>query len=158
MQIICVCKKKAVPLQAENGKLSEWSKEPHSKCGIRASVSRVRIPHFPQIKERFVCLSLLKQANRSFICKDAVGRLRDYVEIIVRGKAEIRNPPLSGLLHLYFFSFCRNHNPSESSFIKVIFHCFLRLTLTMNNKHFSYLFNILTASKVLYHLLIITMS
>ena len=27
-----------------------------------------------------------------FFCKDAFGRLRDYVEIIVRGKAEIRNP------------------------------------------------------------------
>ena len=28
-----------------------------------------------------------------FFCKDAFGRLRDYVEIIVRSKAEIRNPP-----------------------------------------------------------------
>ena len=48
---ICVCAFFVVPLHAEIGKLSEWSKEPHSKCGIRASVSRVRIPHFPQKKK-----------------------------------------------------------------------------------------------------------
>ena len=31
------------------GKLSEWSKEPHSKCGVRIRVPGVRIPHFPQL-------------------------------------------------------------------------------------------------------------
>ena len=62
------------------------------------------------------------------------------------------------VLYLEFFSFCRNHNPSEASFIKMIFHCFLRLTLAMNDKHLSYLFNSLTTCKVLYHLRIISMS
>ena len=30
------------------GKLPEWSIGPHSKCGVRATVPGVRIPHFPQ--------------------------------------------------------------------------------------------------------------
>ena len=62
--------------------MSEWSKEPHSKCGIRASVSRVRIPHFQQNKEKSVCPNLFEQADFSLFCKDAVGRLRDYVAIL----------------------------------------------------------------------------
>jgi hypothetical protein len=30
------------------GEVAEWSKAPHSKCGMRATVSRVRIPPSPQ--------------------------------------------------------------------------------------------------------------
>ena len=49
------------------GKLSEWSKEPHSKCGVRITSYRgFESLTFRKEKGRFVCLSLLKQANRSF--------------------------------------------------------------------------------------------
>ena len=37
--------------------------------------------------------SLLERGRTGKDCKDAIGRLRDYAEIIVRGNAEIRNPP-----------------------------------------------------------------
>ena len=37
------------------------------KIRLRILENYVLIPHFPQKKGRFVCLSLLKQANRSFI-------------------------------------------------------------------------------------------
>ena len=97
---ICVCAFFVVPLHAEIGKLSEWSKEPHSKCGIRVSVSRVRIPHFPQYKKKSVCPSLLEQADFFLYCKDAVGRLWDYVEI----------PPVcpSLLEQADFFLYCKD--------------------------------------------------
>ncbi len=36
-----------VSLIAPRGKVAEWSIAPHSKCGIRATVSGVRIPPFP---------------------------------------------------------------------------------------------------------------
>ena len=80
--------------------MSEWSKEPHSKCGIRVSVSRVRIPHFPQYKKKSVCPSLLEQADFFLYCKDAVGRLWDYVEI----------PPVcpSLLEQADFFLYCKD--------------------------------------------------
>ena len=87
---ICVYAFFVVPLHAEIGKLSEWSKEPHSKCGIRASVSRVRIPHFPQKIIKTVCPSSLEQAVFIFFCKDAIGRLRGLR----------RNPPLLGFIYL----------------------------------------------------------
>lgn len=32
-----------------SGEVAEWSKAPHSKCGIRATVSWVRIPPSPPI-------------------------------------------------------------------------------------------------------------
>ena len=49
------------------GKLSEWSKEPHSKCGVRITSYRgFESLTIRKEKGRFVCLSLLKQANRSF--------------------------------------------------------------------------------------------
>ena len=80
------------------GKLSEWSKEPHSKCGIRASVSRVRIPHFPQNNEKSVCPNLFEQADFSLFCKDAVGRLRDYVAIPTLRMPSAKSKPLLLLL------------------------------------------------------------
>ena len=39
--------KKVVTLSAGQGKMPEWSIGPHSKCGERATVPRVRIPVFP---------------------------------------------------------------------------------------------------------------
>lgn len=35
------------------GEVAEWSNAPHSKCGIRASVSGVRIPPSPPDLVRF---------------------------------------------------------------------------------------------------------
>ena len=43
-------RKKVVTLPSERGKMPEWSIGPHSKCGERATVPRVRIPVFPPIQ------------------------------------------------------------------------------------------------------------
>ncbi len=49
------------------GELSEWSKEPHSKCGIRITSYRgFESLTLRKEKRLFVCLSLLKQANGLF--------------------------------------------------------------------------------------------
>ena len=49
------------------GKLSEWSKEPHSKCGVRITSYRgFESLTFRKENEKPVCLSLLKQAGFSF--------------------------------------------------------------------------------------------
>ena len=42
------CMKSCRIFAAELGKMPEWSIGPHSKCGERATVPRVRIPVFPQ--------------------------------------------------------------------------------------------------------------
>lgn len=51
----CQCKQQIVFLR--EGEMPEWSNGPHSKCGIRVTVSRVRIPVSP-----------LKQHKRQTVC------------------------------------------------------------------------------------------
>ena len=54
-------------LPMEKGKLSEWSKEPHSKCGVRITSYRgFESLTFRKQNMRPVCPSLLEQAGLLF--------------------------------------------------------------------------------------------
>src|SRR5512146_2523594 len=56
------------------GKVAEWLKAPHSKCGVRATVPGVRIPPFPP-RTPDTCLRTEDDArsarNRGDICVDS---------------------------------------------------------------------------------------
>lgn len=43
----------------DRGEVAEWLKAPHSKCGIRATVSGVRIPPSPPFAQKFAELRLV---------------------------------------------------------------------------------------------------
>ena len=46
------------------GKVAEWSKAPHSKCGRGASSSRVRIPPFPQNRKKREIVQKRRKSRR----------------------------------------------------------------------------------------------
>ena len=46
--MFCFCVRIVLSSRLEKGEMPEWSNGPHSKCGIRVTVSRVRIPVSPQ--------------------------------------------------------------------------------------------------------------
>ena len=48
----CWIDKAAILRRAGSGEVAEWSIAPHSKCGIRATVSGVRIPPSPPVLPR----------------------------------------------------------------------------------------------------------
>src|SRR5580698_6941798 len=55
--------------QEDAGEVAEWSNAPHSKCGIRATVSGVRIPPSPPIPDEdypFEYLSAAQLASGDF--------------------------------------------------------------------------------------------
>ena len=81
------------------GELSEWSKEPHSKCGIRITSYRgFESLTLRKEKGRFVCLSLLKQANRSFFFEQgASGSLLGF-EVGLPQAMSVSSNPCESLL------------------------------------------------------------
>ena len=93
----------ATALPNAKGKLSEWSKEPHSKCGVRITSYRgFESLTFRKLKGRFVCLSLLKQANRPFnLNKVPAAACWDYAEI----------PHFPLLSSFYFLAPVRSNSP-----------------------------------------------
>ena len=52
--MFCFCVQFVLSSRLEKGEMPEWSNGPHSKCGIRVTVSRVRIPVSPQKSKDYV--------------------------------------------------------------------------------------------------------
>src|SRR5437660_8349243 len=48
-----ICRRGGLPRARRYGEVAEWLNAPHSKCGIRATVSGVRIPPSPPVIRRF---------------------------------------------------------------------------------------------------------
>src|SRR3954470_15352021 len=52
------------PARLPSGEVAEWSKAPHSKCGVRATVPWVRIPPSPPRINRTSFFSILQLTKR----------------------------------------------------------------------------------------------
>ena len=58
------------------GKLSEWSKEPHSKCGVHLKCTEGSNPPLSATQKRNLSVQVYLSKQISLLCcKDAVGRL-----------------------------------------------------------------------------------